>query len=801
MRTEKHYSPETISRFKKERYLLSLLEDNFRDEVVRPLFLRKGLKDGRDLCGKTEEGKDTIFLRDNPLGITDLYSIQTKRGNINLSKDASANVIEAITQLKTALRTRVNITLLKKKLFPTYVLLITNGRINDRARAYISDEIKDPRILFMDRDDLIPELDEHFPEFWLGIDATKFPYLKVLKNALSTSSESIGLSDIINEQSTNVVSDETFVDLKLTRINPKLRKVRGTFEKIPDFEQIPINGVLSRKESLFIILGEAGSGKSTSLRRIAYLTCERSLTADNEDNIVIPILLRANDVYTSSDKNLLDITINETIRISPDSKPCFTPEDLKKGRALILIDALDEVGDNEKRNVVLKLIKNFHSINPKCKILLTSRDYSYIQELSDLREYRRYRVSSIDWKQADKIIKRLQSGKTLPRESSKELLRRLQEVHGIELNPLLVTVFVATSDYSKTDIPANITELFKKYTEMMLGRWDSSKGLAHQFHAPLKDFLMQKIGFEMHRRKSTSISLDECTRILKHELESRGHKKADIRQLIDEMLNRSGLFRQLGETIEFRHLLIQEFYAGRAINSVDYLQSVVSDDWWQRAIVFYFGEHPDDYVAIDALTSSIGARTAKESFQASLTIGIALQACYLLRTKNKVSVLKWVIQQLTASQKGILDEGRPDIPLTAFIHYYIFGRDAVACSVLCDNIDEIKEAWEPKLFSSDENEMFEFWCIVGLIECGAMLEAEKRLRKFRPNDRRLLLAIHLGCFLVSNLRVSTKEQKKLAEKMMQHINSKITDLKDKLLTEVRSELIEIQKGNIKQLEL
>jgi len=54
--------PESISRFRKERFLRSMTEDQFRDQVVRPLFLRKGLKDGRDLCGIDEEGKDCIFI-------------------------------------------------------------------------------------------------------------------------------------------------------------------------------------------------------------------------------------------------------------------------------------------------------------------------------------------------------------------------------------------------------------------------------------------------------------------------------------------------------------------------------------------------------------------------------------------------------------------------------------------------------------------------------------------------------------------------------------------------------------------
>src|SRR2546423_1531959 len=52
----------TVSRFKKERYLKQLSEDEFRDRVVRPLLLLRGMKDGRDLCGPDEAGKDSIFV-------------------------------------------------------------------------------------------------------------------------------------------------------------------------------------------------------------------------------------------------------------------------------------------------------------------------------------------------------------------------------------------------------------------------------------------------------------------------------------------------------------------------------------------------------------------------------------------------------------------------------------------------------------------------------------------------------------------------------------------------------------------
>lgn len=92
-----------ISRFKKERFVKRLSEDEFRDLVVRPLFLRSGYVDGRDLCGPTEHGKDALFCEKDKLGIQVWTAVQTKRGNLNLASQATSNLVSAITQCRTAL--------------------------------------------------------------------------------------------------------------------------------------------------------------------------------------------------------------------------------------------------------------------------------------------------------------------------------------------------------------------------------------------------------------------------------------------------------------------------------------------------------------------------------------------------------------------------------------------------------------------------------------------------------------------------------------------------------------------------
>lgn len=95
-------NPVTISREAKQRFMLKLSEDRFRDEVVRPLLLLKGLKDGRELCGPTEQGKDALFYEHDLLDNLEVIAVQTKKGSVNLAAKASHNIENIVAQLRTA---------------------------------------------------------------------------------------------------------------------------------------------------------------------------------------------------------------------------------------------------------------------------------------------------------------------------------------------------------------------------------------------------------------------------------------------------------------------------------------------------------------------------------------------------------------------------------------------------------------------------------------------------------------------------------------------------------------------------
>jgi hypothetical protein len=511
--------------------------------------------------------------------------------------------------------------------------------------------------------------------------------------------------------------------------------------------------------------------------------------------------LRAPDILGNIERSLIELCDAEAKRLTAATASVFSLQDLTEGRLVILVDALDEIPDDTGRVAVLSRIAAFHERYPACRVIVTSRDYNAVQSLAALKQFETYYLSPIDHKQAQKILKTFEKGKKLAPEKSQELIRRLEEVHGMELNPLLVTVFAATSDYSRQDIPANITELFKKFTEMMLGRWDATKGLKHQYHAPLKDFILTKIAFEMHKDKATKIPISRFDATLQNELQIRG-LEADTEQLRDEIVNRSGLFFAGDDTIEFRHLLMQEFFAGRGIPSSQFLDSVIADPWWMRAVVFYFGEHPDWAAALKSAMGALEPGTTEAKYQSALTLGLALQACYLVEIKDKVDIYRWVVDALSNAKDEFLeaDKDGKAFPLTRFIFYYLFGRDSVALSVLESRASEILAKWNDRHFSKEDLDLRKFWVLCGLIECGAMEEVERMLDDFKPSDPRLLLGVHMGCNVALQVRISTREQAQAAERICQRLSSQIDHLRKQLLDEVSGELLEVREGAIKALE-
>jgi hypothetical protein len=775
--------------------LAALSEDDFRDKVVRPLFIRKGFVHGAELCGPDEAGKDCFFRQSTPFIGDYIVVLQTKTGNMNMGKVASKNVEEAATQLRTAMASTVNDLKMKQKRLPNFGFFCSSGQINEQAKAHILDTVKNPNLSFLDVDDLIPEIDSHFHEYWQGVSADKFPYLKQLEQKLLTDDEFASLTSMIRSADCDSpVSDNGFVPLKLSRTFMKATNVRGQIKREPEIEEKNINDLLSHLTTTrVLIVGEAGSGKSTILKRAAEILCRQGLDGHKA---AIPVLLKALNV-SHNKESLAEQILTTTQSYTLTGEAAFSVSDIEDGRVCLLIDALDEVGERKTFDAFIAKLTAFDSQYPKCKVMVTGRNYTYITKEPHLAKYRNYNVCPIGLSGATKIVKNLGKKKRLNSVRVKEIMRQLESVHGFDLNPLIVTVFAASTDGTRKDIPGNITELFAKFTEYMLGRWDAEKGLSQQYEANLKALLLQKVAYKMHVAKTIRLPSTEFRGLIEKELIELGAKEAKGDVLIDEILNRSTLLRDVDGFTEFRHVLIQEYFAGREIPDANALSSYVTDEWWRRAIVFYFGSHPSDLAGLKALCRTDITHTPAELFNLGVALGLAAQACYFVKLAPKVELMKWSIQALaTYSSTIINDDSHLKYPIHTFLFAYLVGRDAVAadCTLSIAETSEYISCKDDVIA-----ELVEYWLIIGLLGSGHLQVAQDRIRKFMPSHNLPVLAIHMDAFFIEKIRGGSVAQKRIAKEISAFVRPSIKIEVSAYMKEFKSQLLEIQNGDVIEL--
>lgn len=137
-----------------------------------------------------------------------------------------------------------------------------------------------------------------------------------------------------------------------------------------------------------VILADPGSGKTTLIKWLAFTCCTPGIAQSSEERYIqsrsfFPVLIRCRDVDNS--KPTIWGSILDTVRLaewlpSSNSTKAFAQlvkKHLEDGSALLLIDGLDEIDNEQKRKDYTAQIVSFINENPKVNIIVTSRSKGY----------------------------------------------------------------------------------------------------------------------------------------------------------------------------------------------------------------------------------------------------------------------------------------------------------------------------------------------------------------------------------------------------------------------------------------
>lgn len=232
-----------IPREEKKLRLARMSENDFRDRIVRPLFLALKYRDGRDLHGPDEDGKDVVFIEDDKFGRTRVVCVQTKKGNLNMSSAVTKNIGIAVTQLKMALEAPVSLLESREKRHVDEVVLCASGKINKRATEYIVSELAQNRgIRFLDAESIIDLIDHHYPLLWQGLSFDIFAHYDAIRKHVEHEA-----SDII---APSAASDNVALLVDGVDEITDTRKRRSLYDALIDFRSFYPKCAVTRRRCI-----------------------------------------------------------------------------------------------------------------------------------------------------------------------------------------------------------------------------------------------------------------------------------------------------------------------------------------------------------------------------------------------------------------------------------------------------------------------------------------------------------------------------------------------------------------------
>ncbi|MCG3117395.1 MAG: hypothetical protein LLH30_17140 [Candidatus Manganitrophus sp. SA1] len=538
--------------------------------------------------GVDEFGKDLVIVKRSKLS-TDVFGVVVKVGDIRAKtagkvddlKSVVSNLFSSVTTKKIAemasqVEQAFNHPAEMKTIFPklpvSKVFVVLAGEMSRQARQRLEQELKEnmARIEIRDIDWLIDNFTEYYPQAFFEGRIIDFIQDKIQnlesKHWLSTKGKN--LSEYFIEPIVSVIPGKD----DLSNFEQAMTSKFVSFPKLRE--------ILTHKRKILLI-GDPVAGKSGALAKLTIDMLRESSPSihqekGDEKKIEIPILVVAKDILDTN-------TPEEIFRK-------FVPEELEH-RFLVkvlMVDALDEVHSTNRMDVIEKA--RVFSEKYSCPLVVTSRKIDIVKQPP--KDFEAYELMPFRFSQALKLFQKLVSSqKTLS--SLKDGLDRIK--NQIPMVPLSLMFLIDLVEENK-EIPASVTELYDRFYDMALGRWDKEKGIIVLFEYLIKKRFLAGLAYhEFLKKQQLEITKEDFDAYLKNYADRFDMNQESLPDFIRE-IERAGIL-EIREQVFFRHRSFLDYFIAFYIfdrreefqDLNDFIVKIYFDDMWSEVAFFYVG--------------------------------------------------------------------------------------------------------------------------------------------------------------------------------------------------------------------
>ncbi len=467
----------------------------------------------------------------------------------------------------------------KKSIFLDEIWVICNGKISINAQEKIHDKYRSKKIEFIDKEKLSDLIKKFLPDYLYDMPVKIGEYLAQKK---AKNEEIDKRFNLINLEDSQLYIEQDIIEIEEGEynINNKRRNKRK-INKIDIHDKI-------ENEKFIIIEADMGAGKSKLVRKLVdyYTTPEIYLKSK-----IIPISINYRDFC---EKYRFDI--NDTIcsQINNLSLSDFDKDSL----FLLLIDGFDEKKDTlENQLSNLDKLSEDASNKNNVRVVLTSR---YINALYDKKiklkkRALRLEIAPLSQRKMLEFLKDLCAEINISKRIADDL-KRSPLIRDLTRKPIAAILLAKLLNENSEELPSNITELYSKYLELMLGRWDIMKGLETQKEYDASESVMMEIANYLIDNNIEYLSKDECNYFFSQYLSKR-NMDINPKELCEKIIFRSGIISEDKNTgnIYFSHRTFTEFFYSKLKHRDKSLpiDNRVFQLYWMNIYFFYVGLHKD----------------------------------------------------------------------------------------------------------------------------------------------------------------------------------------------------------------
>ncbi|MDD2229640.1 MAG: NACHT domain-containing protein [Candidatus Cloacimonetes bacterium] len=464
----------------------------------------------------------------------------------------------------------------KEKARLVEVWVVVTEHITKGAQEKIYDKFSTRKINFIDGKALEKWIDELLPNYWYDVSLEVGEYLNLLHAKNTEIDNSLNLVQVA---SNHFYIEQDIYDFPRFDYRIKLKKLQKKATKVDIHDVIKSN-------KFVLIEGGMGAGKSKLLRKLVDYHTRPDIYSENKTIPVITSFKELHDEYKGNVTQLIQNKLGSQLY-----------GELSEYKCLLLIDGFDEKNlPADKQIEALKSINSIIKADSNVKAVVTSRYLKGLDQSNELEDdISRVEIRPLSLSKTilfiSTICNELNMSKRIIEDLKKSpLFRELPK------SPIAAILLAKLLNENSKDIPSNMTELYSKYTEFVLGRWDIDKGLQSQKEYQALDNIMAELSTYMVDNELSAISIDEVKKAFRLYLKKR-NLEIDGDDLFNKMVDRCDIVVIDNDRNIFalKHRTFIEFFYAKSMikNNSLHIDNRIYSPYWMNTFYFYLGIQKD----------------------------------------------------------------------------------------------------------------------------------------------------------------------------------------------------------------